>query len=155
MSTETEASDLTPKGDQVGSAPYYLYQRKKHGLWISLNMGILYAILIAIGIWSQEYVLLGMTVVISLGLIYDQLTNPQFLEIDVDHIRYRLPRKSEGIIDRSSISKIVLSPEQIRIDAGAEEPTLIEINALLSPKKRKELRTFLLTYFENVEEVER
>lgn len=155
MDVETTKQELRPIGTANPEHPYFIYQRKKHGLWITLNMGILYGVLIAIGILVEEYPLLGFTILISLGLIYDQLTNPQFLEITGEQIRYRLPRKTRGEINISSLQKVTLSPTQILLDLGQESPTEIEINALLSPKKKKELRAFVKEQFKGILEVER
>jgi len=150
-----DPKELAPVGRADSDSAYFLYTRKQHGLWTSINMGLFYILLVFLALWGKEYILLGMMVLLVIILLYDQMTNREFLEINETQISYYLPYMSYGRLSMDDIAHVVLSPNQIRLQTASGSEHCLEIHSLLSAKKKRELRSFLQGQFANLEIVDR
>ncbi len=152
---DVDPKEMAPVGRESVDSPYFLYTRKQDGLWTSVNMGLFYIVLLFLALWGKEYVLLGLMVLLAIILIYDQVTNREFVEINHERISYYLPYMSYGQIQLNSIVDAELSPNQLRIHTEGGKDHILEIHALLSAKKKKELRAFVQEQISGLDLVER
>lgn len=152
---QVDPKELAPSGRANDDSSYFLYTRKQDGLWTSINMGLFYIVLVFLALWGKEYILLGMMILLVVILIYDQITNREFLEISDKRISYYLPHMSYGRLKFKDVVQTELSPNQIRLKTENGKEHHIEIHSLLSAKKKKALRTFLQEHINDLKIVER